>query len=217
MPDLAPGPSILDGLAALVGYVLGSIPFGLILTRLAGLGDIRAIGSGNIGATNVLRTGARGLAALTLALDGGKGAAAVLLMGQGGDDPALIAGLFAVIGHNFPVWLRFRGGKGVATTLGVLLALAWPVGLAVCGVWLAVAAVSRTSSLAALAGLAAATLLMLALADQRRAVVALLLAILGFARHHDNIRRLVRGEEPRIGQGSTSPAERQSSARRPSR
>lgn len=217
MPDPAAGLSILDGVAVLVGYGLGSIPFGLILTRLAGQGDIRAIGSGNIGATNVLRTGSKGLAALTLTLDGGKGAAAVLLMGQAGGDPALLAGLFAVIGHNFPVWLRFRGGKGVATTLGVLLALAWPVGLAVCGVWLAVAAVFRYSSLAALAALAAAPLLMLALADRRHAVVAALLAILGFARHHANIGRLVRGEEPKIGRRPGPSDAGQSSARRPSR
>jgi len=190
---------LLYQIAAVVGYLAGAIPFGLVLTRLTGKGDIRAIGSGNIGATNVLRTGSKGLAALTLLLDGGKGAAAVLVMTRWGTDPALIAGLFAVIGHNFPVWLRFQGGKGGATTLGVLIALAWPVGLAACATWLAVAAIFRYSSLAALVALAAAPFLSVWLADDRIAVVAALLTVLAFVRHHANIRRLLRGEEPRIG------------------
>jgi len=190
---------LLHQIAAVVGYLAGAIPFGLVLTRLTGKGDIRAIGSGNIGATNVLRTGSKGLAALTLLLDGGKGAAAVLVMTRWGTDPALIAGLFAVIGHNFPVWLRFQGGKGVATSLGVLIALAWPVGLAACATWLAVAAIFRYSSLAALVALAAALFLSVWLADDRITVVAALLTVLAFVRHHANIRRLLRGEEPRIG------------------
>ena len=151
--------------AALGGYLLGSIPFGLILSRLAGHGDIRRIGSGNIGATNVLRTGDKRLALATLLLDGGKGAAAVLLAASWGEQAALIAGGAVVLGHNFPVWLNFRGGKGVATTLGVLLALAWPVGLLVIAVWLASALAFRYSSLAALMALAASPLLMFWLAD----------------------------------------------------
>ena len=187
-------------LAALFGgYLLGSVPFGLLITRLAGLGDLRRIGSGNIGATNVLRTGRRGLAARTVLLDGGKGAAAVLLAAAYGPDTALVAALGAVLGHLFPVWLKFRGGKGMATTLGVLLALAWPVGLLASALWLGCAFAFRYSSLAALTALAAAPALMLWLADIPRAVLAALLALLGFLRHRANIRRLLRGEEPKIG------------------
>ena len=208
MPEAAEGITVLHQLSAVVGYVLGSIPFGLLLTRMTGKGDIRDIGSGNIGATNVLRTGSKGLAALTLLLDGGKGAVAALVMGQWGSDYALLAGLFAVVGHDFPVWLRFQGGKGVATTVGVLLALAWPVGLISCGVWLATALVFRTSSLAALVALAASPFLMVWLADGNRAVIAALLALLAFGRHHANIRRLLKGEEPKIGGGNNrEPAE----------
>jgi acyl phosphate:glycerol-3-phosphate acyltransferase len=185
-------------LAALGGYLLGSIPFGLILSKLAGYGDIRRVGSGNIGATNVLRTGNASLALATLLLDGGKGALAVLAAARWGEGATLIAAIAAVLGHAFPVWLGFRGGKGMATTLGVLLALAWPAGLLTCAVWLATAAAFRFSSLAALAALASAPLLMLWLADAPRALVAALLALLGFARHHANIGRLLRGQEPRI-------------------
>jgi glycerol-3-phosphate acyltransferase PlsY len=193
-------------LAALLGYLLGAIPFGLLLTRLAGLGDVRRIGSGNIGATNVLRTGNKALALATLLLDGGKGAAAVLLAGAlWQQDQALLAGLFAVIGHNFPIWLRFRGGKGVATTLGVLLALAWPVGLLACGIWLVMAALFRYSSLSALTAFAAAPFLAWYFAGESVAVIVALLALLGIARHHANIRRLLRGEEPKIG-GKRPPA-----------
>src|SRR5512144_1093638 len=189
----------LPHLLALVGgYLLGAVPFGLLLTRRAGYDDIRRLGSGNIGATNVLRTGNKSLALATLLLDGGKGAAAVLLAGRWGDTASLIAGGAAVLGHVFPVWLGFRGGKGMPTTLGVLLALAWPAGLLTCAVWLATAAAFRFSSLAALAALASAPLLMLWLADAPRALVAALLALLGFARHHANIGRLLRGQEPRI-------------------
>jgi glycerol-3-phosphate acyltransferase PlsY len=190
---------VLHFLAGLVGYLFGSIPFGLLLSRLAGLGDIRKVGSGNIGATNVLRTGSKSLAALTLVCDAGKGSAAVLILGQWGQDLALLAGFFSVIGHNFPLWLKFRGGKGVATTLGVLLALAWPVGLIACVTWLAVAIVSRYSSLAALAALAVAPAAMYMLAGIEETIVAALLAVLGVVRHHANIGRLIRGEEARIG------------------
>ena len=184
------------------GYLFGSVPFGLILTRLAGLGDIRAIGSGNIGATNVLRTGNKGLAAATLLLDGAKGAFAVgifLLLGPPGAE--LWAGLGAVFGHLFPVWLGFKGGKGAATGLGVLLVLAWPVGVIACLTWLAVAAVGRISSLATLAAFAVAPVAAYALVPAPVALVALAIAVLVIARHHENIRRLLSGGEPRIGQG----------------
>jgi glycerol-3-phosphate acyltransferase PlsY len=187
--------------AAAVGYLLGSIPFGLILTRAAGLGDIRRIGSGNIGATNVLRTGNKGLAAATLLLDGGKGAAAVLLAALWGPDMAIMAGGGAMIGHMFPVWLRFRGGKGVATGLGIILALAWPVGLIAAAVWLAAAFLFRYSSLAALLGSAAAPIAAWFLADRQKAGFMLILAVLVWIRHHANIRRLLAGTEPRIGRG----------------
>jgi glycerol-3-phosphate acyltransferase PlsY len=188
-------------LAALVGgYLLGSIPFGLVLTRLAGLGDVRKIGSGNIGATNVLRTGHKGLAAATLLLDAGKGAAAVLLAKLWGPDMALVAALGAVIGHLFPVWLAFKGGKGVATTLGVLLALALPLGAASCLLWLLVAAGFRFSSLAARVAVAAAPLLSwFLLADLQMVQLTGALALLVWLRHHENIRRLLTGQEPRIG------------------
>ncbi len=195
------------------GYVLGSIPFGLVLTRLAGLGDIRGIGSGNIGATNVLRTGRKGLAALTLILDGAKGALAALVAGIYGPDYQVIAGLAVVVGHMFPVWLKFRGGKGVATVLGVLLALSWPIGLASAVTWLLVVFISRYSSLAALIALPLAPVYLAGLLALQRtgalpywlpglpqfvdlfAIVAVLVVV----RHHANIRRLIRGEEAKIG------------------
>jgi glycerol-3-phosphate acyltransferase PlsY len=185
-----------------LGYLLGSIPFGLLLTQAAGVGDIRKIGSGNIGATNVLRTGRRGLAAATLLLDGAKGAVAVLLArALGGPEAALWAGLGALLGHTFPVWLRFRGGKGVATGYGVLIAAAWPVGLLAGAIWLAMAKLSRLSSASALASFALAPLLALLLADRATALLALAIAVLIFIRHHANIRRLLAGTEPRIGAG----------------
>lgn len=188
-------------LAALVGgYLIGSIPFGLILTKAAGLGDIRSIGSGNIGATNVLRTGNKKLAAATLLLDGLKGALAVLLVRAVFGDQDLVAGTAAVLGHTLPVWLGFKGGKGVATGLGVYLAAMWPVGLACCAVWLVAAKVTRISSAGALTAFAAAPLLALALSDAEHALLALLVGLLVFWRHEANIRRLLTGTEPRIGQ-----------------
>ncbi|OJX79499.1 glycerol-3-phosphate 1-O-acyltransferase PlsY [Magnetospirillum sp. 64-120] len=186
--------------AAIGGYLLGSIPFGLVLTKAAGLGDIRAIGSGNIGATNVLRTGRKGLALATLLLDGGKGAiaalAALVLLGR---DPMLVAAFAAVLGHNFPVWLGFKGGKGVATTLGTLMACSWPAGLACCATWLVVAFVFRISSLSALVALALSPVYAFYFSGPETAAMAAGLAVLGFIRHHANIKRLLKGEEPRIG------------------
>jgi acyl phosphate:glycerol-3-phosphate acyltransferase len=182
------------------GYLLGSIPFGLLVTRLAGLGDLRRIGSGNIGTTNVLRTGRRDLAAATLLLDAGKGAAAVLLAASYGPDTALVAALGAVLGHLFPVWLKFRGGKAVATTLGVLLALAWPVGLAACATWLVVALVVRISSAAGLVATALAPLWAWLIREDLQLVeMCLILAALVWLRHWQNIGRLIRGREPKIG------------------
>ncbi len=187
--------------AFLIGYLLGSIPFGLVLTRLGGLGDIRRIGSGNIGATNVLRTGNKSLAAATLLLDALKGAAAVLVAAQfGTHDAVLPAGVGAVLGQAFPVWLGFRGGKAVATSYGVLIAAAWPVGLLAGAVWLVMAALARISSLAALVSFALAPLWAGLLANSTIVKLALVIAVLVFVRHHTNIRRLIAGTEPRIGQ-----------------
>ncbi len=193
------GPYLLAAFAG--GYLLGAVPFGLLLARLAGLGDIRRIGSGSIGATNVLRTGRKGLAAATLLLDGGKGAAAVLLAGNWGDpDAQLMAALGAVLGHIFPVWLRFQGGKGVATLLGVLLALAWQAGLAACATWLLVAGLLRYSSLAALVALAVAPLyIWLFTRDLQLVELIAVLAAMIWIRHRANIVRLLKGEEPKIG------------------
>mgnify|MGYP005837083371 CR=1 FL=1 len=188
-------------LAALLGALFGSIPFGLLLTKAAGLGDVRRIGSGNIGATNVLRTGRKDLAAATLLLDGGKGAAAVLLAGWWfGPSGAPVAGVAAVVGHMFTPWLGFSGGKGVATGLGVLIGAAWPVGLAACATWLAVAALSRISSLSALVSFAAAPLYAAAFADRWMVAAAIVIAVLIVTRHAGNIRRLLAGTEPRIGE-----------------
>lgn len=201
-------------LAGLCAYLLGAIPFGVLLTRLAGGGDLRRIGSGNIGATNVLRTGRKGLALLTLFLDGGKGFAAVAGAGFYGPDFCVIAAVMVVVGHMFPLWLGFRGGKGVATGLGVLLGLAWPVALVAMLLWLLVAKLTRYSSLAALIAVPAAPLvLMLELTFQRNDVLPLwlpglpqfvpalwLIAALVMIRHHANIRRLLTGREPKIGE-----------------
>ncbi len=188
----------------LLGYIFGSIPFGLVLTHAAGLGDIRSIGSGNIGATNVLRTGNKKIAAATLVLDGAKGAVAIMLahgvlLGPASTEAGLWAGLGAVLGHLFPIWLKFKGGKGVATGLGVLIAVAWPVGLAACATWALVAAVLRRSSLAALLAFAAAPIFAFLLADIAVVYLSLTIAVLVWVRHHDNIRRILAGTEPRIG------------------
>ena len=184
-----------------LGYLLGSIPFGLILTRAAGLGDVRKIGSGNIGATNVLRTGNKKLAAATLLLDGAKGAAAVLLARHFASEPAaLLAGLAAVLGHLFPVWLGFKGGKGVATGYGVLIAASWPAGLLAGAVWLVMAKLARISSAAALASFALAPILAWVIDGRDTALLALAVAALIFIRHQANIARLLDGTEPRIGQ-----------------
>ena len=194
--------------AVAAGYLIGSIPFGLVLTRLAGLGDIRDIGSGNIGATNVLRTGKTGLALLTLVLDGGKGALAVLWVARDWGflfnlDAGLMAGLAAVLGHSFPVWLKFRGGKGVATTIGMLGAALWPVGAGACAIWLVVAGTTRYSSLAALGALVGAPLIAVWLGAYPVAIAAGMLAALSVLRHRANIERLMKGEESKIGDGKS--------------
>ncbi|MDQ7069195.1 MAG: glycerol-3-phosphate 1-O-acyltransferase PlsY [Rhodobacterales bacterium] len=185
----------------IVGYFIGSVPFGMVIARVMGLGNLRDIGSGNIGATNVLRTGNKGAAALTLLFDGGKGAVAVLLArAMAGEDAAQLAGLMAFLGHCFPIWLRFKGGKGVATFLGVLLALAWPVGLATCATWLATAVIGRISSQAALFAAASSTFWLLLLGHGTALVMGAILTLLVFARHMENIRRIKAGTEPKIGQ-----------------
>jgi glycerol-3-phosphate acyltransferase PlsY len=184
----------------LLGYLLGSIPFGLLLTRAAGLGDIRKVGSGNIGATNVLRTGHKGLAAATLLLDALKGVVAVLIARQLGELAAVGAAAGAVLGHMFPVWLSFKGGKGMATALGVMWGLAWPVGAIACAAWLAFAAVFRYSSLATLLSVVVAAIAAWFLTDSRAAMLLTLLVPLVWARHHQNITRLLAGTEPKIGQ-----------------
>jgi len=189
-----------DLLWALIGYLAGSIPFGLLVGRAFGKGDIRRIGSGNIGATNVLRTGSKPAALLTLLADGGKGAVVVLLARALADaGAAQIAALAAFLGHCFPVWLRFRGGKGVATFLGIALALHWPAGLLACGTWLAAAAAARISSVGALAAAALAPVWAIALGRQDLALLFLALAVLVISRHAANIARLRAGTEPRIG------------------
>ena len=187
-------------LSFVIGYLLGSIPFGLLLARFAGLGDLRQIGSGNIGATNVLRTGNKPLAALTLLLDLLKGTAAVWVGSHFGPYAAMAAGLGAFLGHLYPVWLGFRGGKGVATYVGVLLGLYWPAALVFCAVWLLIAAITRYSSLAALAASIASVGTLAVTGQSRLAVLFLLLTILLYIRHASNIERLVRGEEARIGE-----------------
>jgi len=194
-------------LAALAfGYLLGSIPFGVILTRLAGTQDLRNIGSGNIGATNVLRTGRKGLAAATLIGDALKGTIAVLAF-AGADDPsfALVAGLGAFIGHLFPVWLKFKGGKGVATYIGVLFGLAWPIGLLFCLIWLATAALTRYSSLAALVASAATPVALWVSGWPPVALPFAVLTLMLFARHRENIARLLSGTEGKIGGAAAAP------------
>ena len=210
MTDIAPSLSadtaltlLKVGVAVVGGYLLGSIPFGVIATRLGGAGDIRKVGSGNIGATNVLRTGRRDLAAITLIGDGAKGAVAVLLAAWllSPTTVPVFAGGAAFFGHLFPVWLKGKGGKGVATFFGVVLAVAWPVGLGAAAVWLLFAAVFRYSSLAALAAAAWTPVIFFALHRATTATLwlAIVLAILIFIRHRQNIRRLIKNLEPRIG------------------
>lgn len=182
------------------GYLLGSIPFGLLLTRMAGLGDVRKIGSGNIGATNVLRTGHKGLAATTLVLDALKGTAAVVVFGLlFGPASALTAGLGAFLGHVFPIWLGFKGGKGVATYIGVLAGAYWPAALVFCGVWLLTALATRYSSLSALVGAVVAPIFAALSGEMSVAGLATLLSVLIIWKHQANIKRLMAGEEPRIG------------------
>jgi len=200
MPALETSATLLL-LWAVIGYGLGSIPFGLLLTRVMGLGNLRDIGSGNIGTTNVLRTGSKKAAALTLLLDGGKGAVAVLIARMmAGEDAAQLAGLMAFAGHCFPVWLRFKGGKGVATFLGLMLALAWPVGIACCATWLAAAALSRMSSMGALVGALSSPIWAIQLGSPNVALLAALLTAIVFWRHSANIQRIRLGTEPKIGQ-----------------
>lgn len=194
-------------LPAVLGYLFGSIPFGLVLTRLAGLGDIRKVGSGNIGATNVLRTGRKDLALATLLLDGAKAAIAIIIAYLVGWRPE-VAGAAAFLGHCFPVWLKFKGGKGVATFFGALFALHWPAGIFAALTWLGTAFVSRYSSLSALLAAAASPLVLFAMGRPAFAVAALFMAVLIYVRHRANIERLLTGAEPRIGKkaedGATS-------------
>jgi acyl phosphate:glycerol-3-phosphate acyltransferase len=206
--DLAGAALVTFGLVAVAGYLLGSIPFGVILTRAAGTGDVRNIGSGNIGATNVLRTGRKDLALATLILDAGKGAVALLLARHllGSEAAGAVAGGAAFLGHLFPIWLGFKGGKGVATFFGLILAAAWPLGLLAAATWLLVAFLLRFSSLAALVAAAATPLYALlplpALglpAAPPILLLAVFTAVLIYIRHHENIGRLLKGQEPRIG------------------
>ncbi len=199
MPDFTSAPLLLL-LTAALAYLLGSIPFGIVITRALGLGDLRQIGSGNIGATNVLRTGNKPAALATLVLDAGKGGIAVLLArALVGPDAAQVAALFSFLGHLYPVWLGFKGGKGVATFLGTLLALAWPAGLAACATWALTAAISRISSLSALVAAALSPVWLALLGYEQMSFLAMALAALIFVRHQANIARIRAGTEPRIG------------------
>ena len=199
MPDLIT-PSSTLALVAALAYLLGAIPFGIVITRALGLGDLRTIGSGNIGATNVLRTGNKRAAAATLTLDAAKGAVAVLIArAMVGEDAAQLAGLAAFLGHLFPVWLGFRGGKGVATFLGLLIALAPAVGLACCAVWAATALISRISSLSALAATGSASVWILVFHQGQMLILIVILTLLIYVKHSANIARIKAGTEPRIG------------------
>jgi acyl phosphate:glycerol-3-phosphate acyltransferase len=195
------GPEAFLPVAFVIGYLLGSIPFGLVLTKLAGTADLRSIGSGNIGATNVLRTGRKGLAAATLLLDMLKGTAAVIISGYlGGPNAAMLAALGAFLGHLFPVWLKFRGGKGVAVYIGVLLGLFWPAAAVFCLVWLATALTSRYSSLSALVASFVTPLFLWWFGHAALASLCTVLTLLLFYMHRENIKRLQAGTEGRIGQ-----------------
>ena len=200
MPELVTAFNTL-GLTAVLAYLLGSVPFGVVITRLFGLGDLRKIGSGNIGATNVLRTGNKAAAAATLVLDGAKGAVAVLLARwwTGAEDAAQLAALTSFLGHLFPVWLGFRGGKGVATFLGTLIALAWPVGLAACATWLVAAVLFRISSLAALIAAALSSLWCFVFDQGTMLFLVMVLTVLIYLRHWPNLERIKAGTEPKIG------------------
>lgn len=201
MPEMTSAPLAL-ALTAVLSYLLGSIPFGVLVTRAMGLGDLRQIGSGNIGATNVLRTGNKAAAAATLILDGAKGAVAVLLARAFvGEDAAQVAALASFVGHLFPVWLGFRGGKGVATFLGTLLALDWRIGLCCCAAWAVTAAISRISSLSALVATASASVWLFIFGQGQLLVLVVVLTILVYIRHSANIARLHAGTEPKIGAG----------------
>lgn len=199
MPEIVSSGTVLI-LWALVGYLLGSVPFGIVITRAMGLGDLRSIGSGNIGATNVLRTGSKPAALATFLLDSGKGAVAVLLARWlAGEDAAQVAALASFVGHCFPVWLNFKGGKGVATFFGILFALAWPVGLAAGATWIVVAAVMRYSSLAGLTAAGMAPVWAVLQGQGQMVVLAFALALVIYWRHAGNIARLRAGTEPKIG------------------
>ncbi len=199
MPALETSLTLLALWAAL-GYLLGSVPFGVVLARAMGLGNLREIGSGNIGATNVLRTGNKLAALLTLLLDGAKGAVAALIAyAVSGEDAAQLSGLMAFLGHCYPVWLGFRGGKGVATFLGLLLALSWPVGLACCATWALGALVTRMSSFAAIIAAVLSTVWVLLLGQGQLLLLAVVLTLIVLWRHRDNIARIRAGTEPRIG------------------
>ncbi len=205
MPEISSTYQML-ALAAIAGYLLGSIPFGMVIARVMGLGNLRDIGSGNIGATNVLRTGNKGAAAATLIFDAGKGAVAVLVArALIGEDAAQIAGLAAFLGHLFPIWLRFRGGKGVATFLGILLALYWPLGVATCATWLVIAILSRMSSLAALASAALAPMWMILLQHGELLLLGAIFTVLIYVRHAANLTRIKAGTEPKIGRKNSAP------------
>ncbi len=199
MPEIDSSMTVLALWAAL-GYLIGSVPFGLIIARVMGLGNLRQIGSGNIGATNVLRTGSKPAAALTLLLDGGKGALAVLLArAYAGEDAAQIAALMAFLGHCLPVWLAFKGGKGVATFIGLWLALDWRVGVACCLTWLVSVAIWRMSSVGALAAAALSTTWIITLTDGSSFILGIVLTFLIYWRHKDNVARIKSRTEPKIG------------------
>ena len=199
MPMMETSPAIL-ALVAVAAYLLGSVPFGIVITRALGLGDLRKIGSGNIGATNVLRTGHKGAALATLLLDAGKGGVAVALARMvGGADAAVLAALASLLGHLFPVWLGFAGGKGVATYLGTLLVLDWRLGLAACATWAVTAAVTRISSLSALVAVALTNLWVWLLGDSAMLGLSVVLSVLIYWKHWPNLQRIVTGSEPRIG------------------